>query len=107
MRKEHKKESGGLSAKGRKFYNAQGMNLKPGVKGPANTPEKKKRKGMYLVRAFSNPSGPMKNPKGESTRLAKSAHPWGEPVPQTIAAAHKLARKGRGLLAQYKAQKAA
>ncbi len=107
MRKEHKKESGGLSAKGRKFYNAQGMNLKPGVKGPANTPEKKKRKGMYLVRAFSNPSGPMKNEKGESTRLAKSAHPWGEPVPQTRAAALRLARKGRGLLAEYKAQKAA
>jgi hypothetical protein len=107
MRKEHKEKSGGLSAKGRKFYNAQGMNLKPGVKGPANTPQKKKRKGMYLIRAFSNPSGPMKNEKGEPTRLALSANPWGEPVPQTRASALKLARKGRRLLAQYKAQKAA
>jgi hypothetical protein len=107
MRKEHKKESGGLSAKGIKFYNQQGKNIKPGVKGPPDTPEKKKRLGSYLTRFFSNPSGPMKNEKGEPTRLALSANNWSQPVPKNMADAAKLARKGRRLLEQYKAQKAA
>jgi hypothetical protein len=96
-----KDPEGGLSAKGRRFYkNFEGANLKPGVKGPADTPEKLKRKGSFLTRHFTHPRGPMvKN--GKPTRLALSAHAWGEPVPKTETAAKKLAAKGRALLRKY------
>lgn len=94
---------GGLTAAGRKFFaRTEGANLKPGVKGPANTPEKMRRKGSFLVRFFTNPRGPMKDEKGNPTRLALSAAAWGEPVPQTRAAALKLAAKGRRLLDRYR-----
>jgi len=98
---EGKDPEGGLTAKGRKFYKKiEGANLKPGVKGPADTPEKMKRKGSFLTRHFTHPRGPMvKN--GKPTRLALSAHAWGEPVPKTEAAAKKLAAKGRVLLRKY------
>lgn len=93
--------SGGLTAKGREFYKKkEGANLKPGVKGPADTPEKMKRKGSFLTRHFTNPRGPMMK-DGEPTRLALSAHAWGEPVPKTETAAKKLAAKGRALLKRY------
>ena len=38
---------------------------------------------------------------GEPTRLALSAHAWGEPVPKTPADAKKLADRGSKLLEQY------
>lgn len=99
-----KDPKGGLTPAGRRAYNARGSNLKPGVKGPANTPEKKRRKGSFLTRFFTNPRGPaVKN--GKPTRLALSAHAWGEPVPRTVKAAKRLAAKGRELLRQYKASK--
>jgi hypothetical protein len=103
---EGKDPEGGLTAKGRKFYKKfEGANLKPGVKGPENTPEKMKRKGSFLTRHFTHPRGPMvKN--GKPTRLALSAHAWGEPVPKTEAAAKKLAAKGRVLLRKYHAAQA-
>jgi hypothetical protein len=75
--------------------------LKPGVKGPADTPEKMRRKGSFLTRFFTNPSGPMKKPNGEPTRLALSAAAWGEPVPQNAQDAAALAAKGRRLLDRY------
>ena len=94
---------GGLTAAGRKYFNnKEGANLKPGVKGPADTPEKMRRKGSFLVRFFTNPSGPMQDSKGNPTRLALSASAWGEPVPKTVAAAAKLAAKGSRLLERYK-----
>ena len=41
MLKKHKNPEGGLTAAGRKFFKKkEGSNLKPGVKGAANTPEK-------------------------------------------------------------------
>lgn len=99
---------GGLTAAGRKhFAKTEGSNLKPGVKGPADTPEKMRRKGSFLVRFFSNPRGPMKDENGKPTRLALSAAAWGEPVPQTRAAALKLAAKGRRLLDRYRSVKEA
>jgi hypothetical protein len=97
-----KDPKGGLTSAGRAKYNAQGHNLRPGVKGPANTPLKQKRKGSFLTRMFSNPQGPAKR-NGKPTRLALSANAWGEPVPRTKAAMLKLAAKGRALLAKYKA----
>ena len=98
-----KDPKGGLTAEGRKFFrDREGSNLKPGVKGKADTPEKMKRKGSFLTRHFTNPRGPMvKN--DEPTRLALSAQAWGEPLPKTEAAAKKLAAKGRKLLEQYHA----
>ncbi|GGA52995.1 hypothetical protein GCM10011507_00060 [Edaphobacter acidisoli] len=96
---------GGLTDVGREYYRLRdGANLKPGVKGPADTPEKMRRKGSFLVRMFTNPRGPMvKN--GKPTRLALSAHAWGEPVPKTVDEAYALAVEGRKLLAQYRAVK--
>jgi HK97 family phage prohead protease len=94
--------NGGLTAAGRAhFKRTEGANLKPGVKGPADTPEKMRRKGSFLTRFFTNPSGPMKKPNGEPTRLALSASAWGEPVPKNAADAAELAAKGRRLLERY------
>jgi hypothetical protein len=97
-----KDPKGGLTAAGRKFFKrTEGANLKPGVRGPADTPEKMRRKGSFLTRFFTNPSGPMKDEKGRATRLALSAAAWGEPVPQNMDDAAKLAAKGRRLLERY------
>ena len=97
-----KDPKGGLTAAGRRhFKETEGANLKPGVRGAADTPEKMRRKGSFLTRFFTNPSGPMKKPNGEPTRLALSAAAWGEPVPQDRSDAAKLAAKGRRLLERY------
>jgi hypothetical protein len=97
-----KDPKGGLTAAGRRhFKQKEGANLKPGVKGAADTPEKMRRKGSFLTRFFTNPSGPMKKPNGEPTRLALSAAAWGEPVPQNRSDAARLAAKGRRLLERY------
>lgn len=94
---------GGLTAAGRAYFKrTEGSNLKPGVRGPADTPEKMRRKGSFLVRFFTNPRGPMKDEKGKPTRLALSAAAWGEPVPQNMESAKKLAEKGRRLLDRYR-----
>jgi len=42
---------------------------------------------------------------GEPTRLALSAHAWGEAVPKTLADARKLAAKGSKLLEKYQRAK--
>lgn len=97
-----KDPKGGLTAAGRAhFKQTEGANLKPGVKGRADTPQKMRRKGSFLTRFFTNPSGPMKKPNGEPTRLALSAAAWGEPVPQNAQDAAELAAKGRRLLERY------
>lgn len=97
---------GGLTAAGRAHFNrTEGSNLKPGVKGPADTPEKMRRKGSFLTRFFTNPSGPMKDEKGRPTRLALSAAAWGEPVPQNVDDARELAAKGKRMLERYKNSK--
>ena len=97
-----KDPKGGLTAAGRRhFKQTEGANLKPGVRGAADTPEKLRRKGSFLTRFFTNPSGPMKKPNGEPTRLALSAAAWGEPVPQDRADAARLAAKGRRMLERY------
>ncbi len=104
MPKEGKNPKGGLTAKGREYFKrSEGSNLKPGVTGSADTPEKMKRKGSFLRRHFANPRGPMQDEKGKPTRLALSAHAWGEPVPKDMAGAKKLAAKGNKLLEQYHA----
>ena len=104
MPKEGKDPRGGLTDIGREWYaRTQGAKLQPGVKGPADTPEKMRRKGSFLTRFFTNPRGPMVDKKGRPTRLALSAQAWGEPLPKTLAHAQALAVEGRRLLAQYHA----
>ncbi len=102
MPKEGRNPKGGLTKAGREFFaKRDGSHLKQGVTGAADTPEKMKRKGSFLVRTFTHPRGPMKDERGEPTRLALSAHAWGEKVPANEAAAHKLAQKGHKLLEHY------
>jgi hypothetical protein len=97
-----KDPKGGLTAAGRRHFNrTEGSNLKPGVKGRADTPQKMRRKGSFLTRFFTNPSGPMQDDKGKPTRLALSAAAWGEPIPKNRSDAAKLAAKGRRLLERY------
>lgn len=101
-KKKLRDPKGGLTAAGRAhFKRKEGANLKPGVKGAADTPEKMRRKGSFLTRFFTNPSGPMKDEKGRPTRLALSAAAWGEPVPQNASDAAELAAKGRRMLERY------
>ncbi len=104
-----KDPQGGLTAAGRKhFKESEGANLRPGVKGPADTPEKMKRKGSFLRRHFANPHpGPIEDPQGKPTRRALSAAAWGEPVPKTAADVKKLAAKGKELLEQFHSTQAA
>ena len=97
-----KDPKGGLTAAGRAYFKrTEGSNLKPGVKGAADTPEKMRRKGSFLTRFFTNPSGPMVDEKGRATRLALSAAAWGERVPKNAEDAAKLASKGKRLLERY------
>ena len=99
-----KDPKGGLTAAGREWFKEkEGANLKPGVKGKADTPEKMRRKGSFLRRHFAHPRGPMVDDKGEPTRLALSARAWGEPVPKDNAGAKRLAAKGTKLLERYHA----
>lgn len=102
-----KAPEGGLTAAGRRAFNEKdGSNLKPGVKGPADTPEKMRRKGSFLRRHFASLRGPLVDDTGQPTRLALQANAWGEAVPKTIAAAKKLAEKGSKLLERYQHVKA-
>jgi len=103
--KRLKDPKGGLTAAGRDYFKKkEGAHLKPGVKGPARTAEELRRKGSFLRRMFTHPRGPLLK-DGKPTRLALSAHAWGEPVPKTLASAKKLAKKGESLLRKYQARK--
>ena len=102
MPAEGKDPKGGLTAAGRKYFEEkEGLHLKPGVKGVADTPEKKLRKGSFLRRHYANPRGPVIDPKGEPTRQALQAAAWGEPVPKNETDEKSLAKKGSALLEQY------
>ena len=90
----------------RKFeQSGESKNLQPGVKESNPTGQALRRKGSFLTRFYTNPSGPMTNEKGEPTRLALAANAWGEPVPKTREAAQRLAAKGRRMLMRYEMQK--
>lgn len=109
MKKSDKNPKGGLSAAGRARINREtGSNLKPGVKGAADTPEKMRRKGSFLTRHYKgsyNQSQPVVNEKGEPTRKALAATAWGEPIPKNKQDMQKLAAKGERLLERYRKQK--
>lgn len=98
---------GGLTEAGRRKFERSGesKNLQPGVKDSNPKGDRARRKGSFLTRFYTNPSGPLVNDNGEPTRLALAAHAWGEPVPRTRSAAARLAAKGRNLLEKYKMEK--
>jgi len=107
MKKKLKDPKGGLTAAGRAhFKKKDGSDLKPGVKGKADTPEKMRRKGSFLTRFYTEPSGPLVDEDGDPTRLALAAQAWGERAPKNSSDAEKLAEKGRRLLERYKKAKA-
>ena len=102
-----KDPEGGLTEAGRRHYERSGesKNLQPGVKQSNPSGDRARRKGSFLTRFYTDPSGPLTKDNGEPTRLALAARAWGEPAPRTAGAASRLAAKGRNLLAKYKAQK--
>ena len=70
LRKEHKNPVGGLSAKGRAYYNSKtGSNLK------APQPEGGARKKSFCAR-MGGVKGPMKDEKGRPTRKALALKKW-------------------------------
>lgn len=75
LTKKDKNPEGGLTQAGRdKFNRANNSNLKPGVKGAANTPEKMRRKGSFLRRFYAkSPIPPLKLPNGKPSRFALAA----------------------------------
>lgn len=97
---------GGLTAAGRKaFAESEGAHLKPGVtrKAADMTPTDMRRKGSWAVRFYGRAKlPPLVDKHGRPTRLALSAHAWGEPVPRTEAAARKIAARGERLLERYR-----
>jgi hypothetical protein len=103
---------GGLTAAGREeFRRKEGAHLLPGVRKPQSkmTVTEMKRKGSWAVRFYGRSGAlpPLRNRHGKPTRFALTAAAWGEPVPKTVAAARKIAERGRRLLAAAKAKKKA
>ena len=104
---KYKDPEGGLTEAGRRKFERSGesKNLQPGVKEGSPSGDRARRKGSFLTRFYTNPSGPLVDKKGRPTRLAKAANAWGEPVPRTRSSAARLAAKGRNLLEKYKLEK--
>ncbi len=78
--------------------------LEPGVKKAIRdmTPLEMRRKGSWAVRFYGRGTlPPLVDDAGRPTRFALSAAAWGEPVPRTVAAARRIAAKGRRLLEAY------
>lgn len=104
---KYKDPEGGLTEAGRRKFEQSGesKNLQPGVKDSSPSGDKARRKGSFLTRFYTNPSGPLVDDDGDPTRLALAANAWGEPVPRTASSARRLAAKGRNLLEKYKLEK--
>ena len=104
---KYKDPEGGLTEAGRRKFERSGdsKNLQPGVKESSPSGDKARRKGSFLTRFYTNPSGPLVDKDGDPTRLALAANAWGEPVPRTAGAAARLAAKGRNMLEKYKLNK--
>ena len=70
LRKEHKSKKGGLTKKGRDYYNRKtGSNLK------APQPQGGSRKKSFCAR-FKGMKGPMKDSKGRPTRKNLALRRW-------------------------------
>ena len=66
---------GGLTEAGRRKFERSGesKNLQPGVKESSPSGERARRKGSFLTRFYTNPSGPLVDDDGDPTRLALAA----------------------------------
>ena len=87
MKKEHKNKSGGLSERGRKFFNNRdGSNLKaPVSKGTGG------RRVSFAAR-FAGMRGAMKDEKGKPTRKALALKKWGF---SSVAAARNFVKNNK------------
>ncbi len=75
MRKEHKSPSGGLTAKGRRYFKRkEGANLKPPVTSSNPKGKDKARKRSFCAR-MRGVQGPMKR-GGKPTRKALALRKW-------------------------------
>lgn len=112
-RQERTKDpEGGLTAAGRReFARKEGAQLKPGVKKSVRemSPDEMRRKGSWASRFYGRKGKlpPLVDQHGKPTRFALTAAAWGEPVPKTVAAARKIAAKGKRLLDRYRRSKKA
>jgi hypothetical protein len=101
---------GGLTAAGRTLLRRRdGSHLKPGVTKPEEemTPDEMRRKGSWALRFYGRKRlPPLLGKNGLPTRFALTARAWGELVPRTIAAARRIAAKGKRLLERYRLQQA-
>jgi hypothetical protein len=83
----------------------EGAHLRPGVKKKRQsdmTPAEMRRKGSWAVRFYGRKKlPPLVTSDGKPSRFALTAAAWGKPVPRTIAAARRIAAKGKQLLAAY------
>lgn len=104
---KYKDPEGGLTEAGRRKFERSGEsgNLQPGVKDRSPVGQALRRKGSFLTRFYTNPSGPLVDEDGDPTRLALAANAWGESPPRTAGAASRLAAKGRNMLEKYELQK--
>jgi hypothetical protein len=98
-----KDPKGGLTAEGRRYFKeTEGANLKAGVT-KVETLEDLKRWGQWARRFFGRSVlPPLKNEKGEPTRLALDAQAWGCKIPKTIKEAKVIAKRGTEALRYYK-----
>jgi hypothetical protein len=101
-----KDPKGGLTAAGRdRSRRSEGAHLRPDVKKRQSemTPDEMRRKRSWAVRFYGRRRlPPLVTADGKPTRFALSAAAWGEPVPKTVAAARRIAAKGKRLLEAYK-----
>ena len=104
---KYKDPEGGLTEAGRRKFESTGGsgNLQPADKDNRPSGQALRRKGSFLTRNYTNPSGPLVDDKGKPTRLALAANAWGESPPRTAGAASRLAAKGRNMLQKYELQK--
>ena len=105
-RKATRNPKGGLTAAGRKrLRRTEGARLRPGVKKTRQsdmTPDEMRRKGSWAVRFYGRKRLPaLVTSDGKPTRFALTAAAWGEAVPKTLAAARRIAAKGKRLLEAY------
>jgi hypothetical protein len=105
-RKATKDPKGGLTAAGRaRLRRTEGARLRPGVKKSQHemTLAEMRRKGSWAVRFYGRKKLPsLLTSDGKPTRFALTAAAWGEAIPRTVAAARRIAAKGKRLLATYK-----
>jgi hypothetical protein len=91
MKKKHKNPKGGLTQAGRDhFKKTEGSNLKAPVKKGTNP-----RRVSFAAR-FGGMAGPLKDAKGEPTRLQLALRAWGfrnKESAKKFAARHKKKKK--------------